>query len=349
MELKIAVIEAKDLRMSDLNGKADPYVTIRVDGAEGEQQTKVIEKSLNPVWNEEFNFEIADLSAANITFTVMDRDEEEDDVVGTGQIQQLDSFKINTEIDQWVDLEFTTKINTLIEAGKLHVKFTIVDPNQNEAENQAAEEAEQQQQVSEPEQVQTETQNAEQNQNQEAEQQKQGEQNEKKANTPESKFKAQAEENEKKHIQYLKERINAHHHRLAALKNHSDNVPSIKTKSAAQVPPSPKKEGEQHHEEEQAQEDNDQDYNEEEIQDEINVIQAKTRKSYNAILSKFTELTSNEQTLDQQIRQRQIDEGEHLEEMSVDKLSSIYNQRKKESKQLDKDIARLTQELKRYQ
>ena len=356
--------------MSDLNGKADPYVVLQLDGSEETQKTKVIEKTTNPVWNEEFNFDIPDISAATLLLTVMDQDNGEDVVVGNGQIQDLNSFKVNTELDQWVDLEYKTKLDTNVDAGKLHIKFTIVDPNQQNEENQQegelpnTEEQAPEPPVVEEQQQQEQQEEPAQQQNEEAPNQTQEEQSQDGKATNQSGDKNQlrakqiADDEEKNHIQFLKDRINAHHQRLAALINHSENIPTIKTKSAAKVPPSPRKDQktpkasqpssprkETNNEEEQQ---NEQQDNEEDIQEEINVIQAKTRKSYKAILAKFSDLTSNDQTLDEQKKQRELDEGEHLEEMSVDKLSSIYTERKKESRQLDKDIAYLRKELGKF-
>lgn len=52
--IKVKVVEAKDLKKSDLIGKSDPFVIISVENERA--QTKVISNNLNPVWNESFPF-----------------------------------------------------------------------------------------------------------------------------------------------------------------------------------------------------------------------------------------------------------------------------------------------------
>ena len=56
--LLIRVVEARDLMAADLNGKSDPYVKIKdVPGLVGKgAKTQVIKKTLNPTWNEDFEF-----------------------------------------------------------------------------------------------------------------------------------------------------------------------------------------------------------------------------------------------------------------------------------------------------
>ena len=54
MDLYIKAIEGKDLPAKDLNGKSDPFIIFQLD--ENIQKTQIQEKTLNPVWNEEFVF-----------------------------------------------------------------------------------------------------------------------------------------------------------------------------------------------------------------------------------------------------------------------------------------------------
>lgn len=71
MKLVVRVIEAKNLPPTDPNGLSDPYVRLQL----GKQKfrTKVIKKSLNPKWDEEFSFRVDDLNE-ELVISVMDED-----------------------------------------------------------------------------------------------------------------------------------------------------------------------------------------------------------------------------------------------------------------------------------
>ncbi|XP_027338602.1 C2 and GRAM domain-containing protein At1g03370-like isoform X1 [Abrus precatorius] len=80
MKLVVRVIEAKNLPPTDPNGLSDPYVRLQL----GKQRfkTKVIKKSLNPKWDEEFSFWVDDLNE-ELVISVMDEDKFfNDDFVG---------------------------------------------------------------------------------------------------------------------------------------------------------------------------------------------------------------------------------------------------------------------------
>lgn len=74
------VMEARGLPAMDLNGLSDPYVRLQL----GKQRakTKVVKKSLNPSWDEEFNFRVGDLREELIV-SVLDEDKYfSDDFIG---------------------------------------------------------------------------------------------------------------------------------------------------------------------------------------------------------------------------------------------------------------------------
>jgi Ca2+-dependent lipid-binding protein len=50
--LKLTIFNAKGLRNAERFGTSDPYVKVKVHGNIELARTKVIEDSLNPVWNE---------------------------------------------------------------------------------------------------------------------------------------------------------------------------------------------------------------------------------------------------------------------------------------------------------
>lgn len=80
MKLSVRVIEARSLPAMDLNGFSDPYVRLQL----GKQRTrtKVVKKSLNPQWGEEFGFRVEDLKE-ELLVSVLDEDKYfNDDFVG---------------------------------------------------------------------------------------------------------------------------------------------------------------------------------------------------------------------------------------------------------------------------
>lgn len=80
MKLSVRVIEARNLPAMDLNGFSDPYVRLQL----GKQRTrtKVVKKSLNPQWGEEFGFRVEDLKE-ELLVSVLDEDKYfNDDFVG---------------------------------------------------------------------------------------------------------------------------------------------------------------------------------------------------------------------------------------------------------------------------
>ncbi|KAF8410889.1 hypothetical protein HHK36_003426 [Tetracentron sinense] len=80
MMLLVGVIEARNLRATDLNGSSDPYVRLQL--GKHRFKTKVVKKSLNPSWGEDFSFRVEDLKEELIV-SVMDEDKYfNDDFVG---------------------------------------------------------------------------------------------------------------------------------------------------------------------------------------------------------------------------------------------------------------------------
>lgn len=80
MKLLVRVIEAKNIPAMDPNGFSDPYVRLRVGNQR--HKTKVVKKSLNPSWCEEFTFKVDDLKE-QLVISVLDQDTYKiDDFVG---------------------------------------------------------------------------------------------------------------------------------------------------------------------------------------------------------------------------------------------------------------------------
>jgi hypothetical protein len=102
--LSVCVVSAKQLRAADSNGLSDPYAKLRI----GEQtnSTSVVDKNLNPTWDESFEFFIPDLSSTDLlTITVFDKDTySSDDFLGqvtfppAGQWQTFVSSLVETKV-----------------------------------------------------------------------------------------------------------------------------------------------------------------------------------------------------------------------------------------------------------
>lgn len=73
MSLHVKVISAANLKDVDAGwGKSDNYLVMHCAGST--QQTKVVHESLDPEWNEEFDFDVSDPSGTVVTFMCWDSD-----------------------------------------------------------------------------------------------------------------------------------------------------------------------------------------------------------------------------------------------------------------------------------
>ncbi|EEF31628.1 calcium lipid binding protein, putative [Ricinus communis] len=72
--LSVTVISAEDLPVVDLMGKADPYVVLTMKKSETRNKTRVVNDSLNPVWNQTFDFVVEDGLHDMLILEVWDHD-----------------------------------------------------------------------------------------------------------------------------------------------------------------------------------------------------------------------------------------------------------------------------------
>eukprot|EP00249_Psilotum_nudum_P008498 c21321_g1_i1 orf=242-2542(-) len=78
--LYVRVVKAKNLPGKDISGNSDPYASIKVGNHVA--KTKVIEKTVNPEWNQVFAFGKDKFHAPSVEITVKDKDAIKDDFLG---------------------------------------------------------------------------------------------------------------------------------------------------------------------------------------------------------------------------------------------------------------------------
>ncbi|KAL5564702.1 hypothetical protein UlMin_027866 [Ulmus minor] len=119
--LKVEVVEAADMKPSDLNGLADPFVK----GQFGPYRfkTKIKRKTLNPKWHEEFKIPIITWEAPNIlALEIRDKDRFVDDTLGECSVS-ISDLRDNQRHDMWLPLRN-------IKTGRLHLALTVLEGNE---------------------------------------------------------------------------------------------------------------------------------------------------------------------------------------------------------------------------
>lgn len=72
--LQVTVIRGENLVASDFNQHCDPYVVLRMKKSDARKTTKVIPKSLNPEWNQHYDFMVEDAMHDMLLVDVYDHD-----------------------------------------------------------------------------------------------------------------------------------------------------------------------------------------------------------------------------------------------------------------------------------
>ena len=69
--LQVEIIQCKDLVAMDIGGTSDPYVKIYLlPDKKRKQETKVHRKTLNPVFNETFKYEVSSTQHNTYTYSM---------------------------------------------------------------------------------------------------------------------------------------------------------------------------------------------------------------------------------------------------------------------------------------
>ncbi|KAH9613007.1 hypothetical protein KSS87_000077 [Heliosperma pusillum] len=72
--LSVTVVSAESLPAMDLTGKSDPYVVVTLKKAGKRVKTRVVSETLNPVWNQTFDFVVEDALHELLILDVYDHD-----------------------------------------------------------------------------------------------------------------------------------------------------------------------------------------------------------------------------------------------------------------------------------
>ncbi|GFY99264.1 calcium-dependent lipid-binding (CaLB domain) family protein [Actinidia rufa] len=119
----VEVIEAADMKPSDLNGLADPYVKGQLGSYRFRSKTH--RKTLTPKWHEEFKVPICTWESPNVlAIEVCDKDHFVDDTLGDCSII-INNLRGGQRHDMWLPLQN-------IKMGRLHLAITIVEVNRKE-------------------------------------------------------------------------------------------------------------------------------------------------------------------------------------------------------------------------
>jgi len=125
----LKVVSGRNLASKDSNGLSDPYCEIYLLDEKGQpnkkskQKTKVINKNLNPTWDESFNFTAPPGGAcAGILIEMFDKD-----AIGTDEFMGriiVPTNKFKMEKDEWIALEQRENKDEEVK-GDICVKFSM--------------------------------------------------------------------------------------------------------------------------------------------------------------------------------------------------------------------------------
>ncbi|NWS80637.1 SYT1 protein, partial [Toxostoma redivivum] len=112
-ELKVGVKQAVELKAMDSGGTSDPYVIVYLTSDMRKRyETKVYRKTLNPIFNESFTFQVpqAEVSESTLVMQIYDFNRfAKHDIIGEVRLP-LASVNLQHVIEQWSDLAVASKM-----------------------------------------------------------------------------------------------------------------------------------------------------------------------------------------------------------------------------------------------
>lgn len=130
----LRIVEARGLKKSDLSGKTDPYCIIKFKKGfvgsllhhEPKLMTRVVERNLNPIWNEEFILHPHNPDLDIIQIQVYDKDRiGADTFLGKVNLPVAQYWKRGL-IDEWIPLSSKRKLNKPV-FGEIHLLVSFND------------------------------------------------------------------------------------------------------------------------------------------------------------------------------------------------------------------------------
>uniref|UniRef100_A0A8C6ZCA6 Synaptotagmin 8 n=1 Tax=Nothoprocta perdicaria TaxID=30464 RepID=A0A8C6ZCA6_NOTPE len=112
-QMKVGVKQAADLKAMDSGGTSDPYVIVYLTSdMKKKYETKVYRKTLNPIFNESFTFQVpqAEVPESTLVMQVYDFNRfAKHDIIGEVRLP-LASVNLQRAIEQWSDLAAASKV-----------------------------------------------------------------------------------------------------------------------------------------------------------------------------------------------------------------------------------------------
>ncbi|KAI3803545.1 hypothetical protein L1987_31701 [Smallanthus sonchifolius] len=121
----VEIVEGSDMKPSDMNGLADPYIKGQLGAYEF--KTKIQKKTLSPKWFEEFKIPIASWESPNLLeIGVRDKDHIFDDTLGDCCVK-INDFRDGQRHDMWLPLRN-------IKTGRLHLAVKVIEAEEKISE-----------------------------------------------------------------------------------------------------------------------------------------------------------------------------------------------------------------------
>jgi serine/threonine protein kinase len=133
--LRVTIVAARNLIPMDKGDTSDPFVTLKVQDKTRLYRSSVVKKSLDPTWNETFDFDISDPKYDTLRFFVYDYDKySTNDFLGECSLPCIAVINLgpDAEYDDWLpllDKWQTTRKPHAKERGDLRIKARWYGPD----------------------------------------------------------------------------------------------------------------------------------------------------------------------------------------------------------------------------